>query len=147
MMRPPRLCLLRKGRGVLSRNTSAMAVSEHEEYGRGGLAAALDAIRRPVVLFVDDDAAVAGSMLLLLETFDIDAHWASTGDEALALIDSGLRPDVIVSDFRLPNYDGAEVIRRVREVLGANLPAVLLTGDTNIKNAECTVLYKPVDAD
>jgi len=116
-------------------------------------AADMSGDRRPVVLFVDDDPMVAEAMLMMLRVLDLDAHGADDGDKALAIIKSGLRPDVIVSDFRLPNYDGAEVIRRVREALGAAVPAILLTGDKAMqrtdpaKLSDCTILYKPVDPD
>ncbi|MGD0191762.1 MAG: PAS domain S-box protein [Rhizomicrobium sp.] len=108
---------------------------------------------RPVVLFVDDDPAVRDSMLLMLEIDKIEAHGAGSGDEALTLIASGLRPSIVVSDFRLPNYDGTELIARVRDALGRNLPALVMTGDTAIQElageaiTNCTVLHKPVDYD
>jgi CheY-like chemotaxis protein len=108
-------------------------------------------VSRPVVLLVDDDRAVLDATTMLLEAAGIEVHSALNGDEALAVIDDGVRPDILVSDYRLPRYDGIEVIDRVRDATVKELPAVLLTGDTsagtlaarNIPN--CAILQKPVD--
>jgi PAS domain S-box-containing protein len=109
--------------------------------------------RRPVVLFVDDDPAIVDATTLLLEATGIEVHSALNGDAALALLGGGIRPDIVVCDYRLPGYTGMEVIRRVRKATVDNLPAVLMTGDTSTYDrdaaglAECTVLHKPVDTD
>jgi two-component system, sensor histidine kinase len=69
---------------------------------------------------------------------------------AAARVAAGLRPDVIVSDFRLPGSNGSQVIRRLRQMLGAQAPAIILTGDTGFLEVEkqdnCAVLHKPVDS-
>lgn len=113
----------------------------------------LSSDRDRVVLLVDDDPAVLDSTAMLLTLEGIQAHTALNGEEALAHIASGLRPDIVVSDYRLPNYNGVEVVRRVREATVDDLPVVLMTGDTSAKEIEdaaltnCAVLNKPVDAD
>ena len=71
----------------------------------------------------------------------------------MANLAKGVHPDIVVSDFRLPVYNGVEVIRRVRQATVDNLPAILMTGDTSGQELEqasfdnCTVLHKPVDTD
>jgi PAS domain S-box-containing protein len=112
--------------------------------------AAAPVARRPVVLFVEDNPIVALSLQLMLTEAGFDVHEAGKGEEALALVDSGVRPDVIMSDYRLPTFDGLEVIRRVRAAVCAEVPAVLVTGDTALAATgpatppDCTILYKPV---
>ena len=87
---------------------------------------------------------------MLLEFDGFDARDVGAGDEALALIGKGFQPEAIVSDYRLPGYDGIEVIQSVRKALGSNVPAVLVTGDTAFQSPQqhelphCTVLHKPV---
>ncbi len=109
--------------------------------------------RVPVVLVVDDDRAILEATVLLLELVDIEVHSVFNGDEALLQIAAGLRPDVILSDYRLPGYSGVELIRRVRQAANAELPALIMTGDTVVQEIEdaslanCTVLQKPVDTD
>jgi PAS domain S-box-containing protein len=106
---------------------------------------------KPVVLLVDDDESVLKSTERLLTTYDMVVHGAVNGDDALSMISSGLNPDFLISDFRLPQYDGIELIERIREKLSRAIAAVLMTGDTStprIKQAQLenfTVLNKPVD--
>jgi two-component system CheB/CheR fusion protein len=107
------------------------------------------------LLLIDDDEAIvqASSMLLRLEGFQVET--AAGIEEARALIeDEGLRPDLVVCDYRLPaGQKGTEVVHRVRELLGWPVPAIILTGDTSntllrgIREMGLDVLYKPVAGD
>lgn len=107
----------------------------------------------PIVLFVDDDPAIVDAMTMLLNVSGFVVYSALHGDEALAHITNGIQPDIVVSDYRLPGYDGVEVVRRVRRATVSNLPIVLMTGDTSPREVDdanlsnCTVLHKPVDTD
>ena len=109
--------------------------------------------QEPVVLLIDDDPAIVDATTMLLGSAAIKVYSALSGDEALAHVDGGVRPDIVVSDYRLPGYNGIEVIRRIRKATVNDLPAVLMTGDTSGKEIEaanlvnCTVLYKPIHAD
>jgi CheY-like chemotaxis protein len=99
---------------------------------------------------VEDNPIVALSLQMMLEEAGFDVHEASAGEEAMAIIGAGVRPDVIMSDYRLPTYDGLEVVRRARAALAAEIPAILVTGDTGLAASgvatpgDCTILYKPV---
>ncbi len=78
-------------------------------------------------MLVEDHAALRQSLALLLEQmqgFRIVAH-AGTGAEARAAI-SEEETDVAVVDLGLPDADGAEVIRNLREA-GPHLPVLVLT--------------------
>ena len=63
------------------------------------------------------------------------------------------QPDVIISDLRLRQFPGTRVIGDVREMLGREVPAILLTGDTSFTENDldgltcCRLLYKPVEFD
>jgi len=76
---------------------------------------------------------------------------ALSGDEALAHIDNGFSPDILISDYRLPGYDGIEVVRRVRQRTSEDLPTIMMTGDASAQEiraanlSHCEVLQKPVD--
>ena len=103
------------------------------------------------MLFIDDDPAVIDATGMLLETEGVELYTAFDGDEALGHLARGVCPDVVVSDFRLPKYNGIEAVRRIRSETASDLPVVLMTGDTGsqaINEAglrNCTVLHKPVD--
>jgi CheY-like chemotaxis protein/anti-sigma regulatory factor (Ser/Thr protein kinase) len=86
----------------------------------------LDGVR---VLYVDDDrdARILGQRILADR--EAEVLLAASADEALRLLRTG-RPDVLVSDIGLPDVDGYELIRRVRQLSaedGGRTPAAALT--------------------
>ena len=105
----------------------------------------------PAVMLIDDDPDVGDATKLALETFDYTVHVSACGDDALAHIAGGYTPDIVISDFRLPDYDGIEVIRRIRSVMKRDVPAILATGDIFIRDEslpkDCSLVRKPIDID
>lgn len=109
--------------------------------------------REPVVLVIDDEPAIVDSTTLLLQSAGLTVHAAGSGEAARQLVVTGVRPDMLICDYRLPGANGVTVIRSLREIVKADVPAILLTGDTSRGEIEranvpsCVVLHKPVDAD
>ena len=105
-----------------------------------------------LVLLVDDESAILRGMAELFDNWNIDLVTARSANEAVQWLDSlGRVPDVIVSDFRLPDdTDGIEVITRLRQKFGRDIPAILVTGDTapdtilRISQAGFPLLHKPL---
>jgi signal transduction histidine kinase/ActR/RegA family two-component response regulator len=105
-----------------------------------------------LVLLVDDESAILRGMAELFDNWNIDLVTAHSADEAVLWLDSiGRLPDVIVSDYRLPDdTDGIEVITRLRQKFGRDIPAILVTGDTapdtilRISQAAIPLLHKPL---
>lgn len=105
-----------------------------------------------LVLLVDDENAILRGMTELFDNWNIDLVTAHSTDEAEHWLDSlGRVPDVIVSDYRLPDdADGIEVITRLRKKFGHDIPAILVTGDTapetilRISQAGFPLLHKPL---
>ena len=105
-----------------------------------------------LVLLVDDESAILRGMAELFDNWNIDlvtAHSAAEAEEWLASI--GRVPDVIVSDYRLPDdTDGIEVIARLRQKFGHDIAAIVVTGDTapdtilRISQAGFPLLHKPL---
>jgi two-component system CheB/CheR fusion protein len=93
-------------------------------------------------------------LTLLLEDAGHRVALAADGAAALAsLADSGLRPDVILADYNLPNgATGLQAVLSIRERLHQQIPAIILTGDISTKTLRtvaaqnCTQLNKPVKA-
>lgn len=110
----------------------------------------LSKLKAPVILFLDDDPDIMDAMVVLLNSFDIDLYTATNGNDALALIKKGLRPDLLVSDYRMPGMTGVEVVRAVRSLMSDELPVVLMTGDTSAatiraeKLPNSSVFLKPI---
>jgi CheY-like chemotaxis protein len=71
--------------------------------------------KKPLILLVDDneDTRIVISMILKKNGFNCETR--SSGEEALALMDSGLIPDLILSDILMPDMDGYEFFCRVQQ--------------------------------
>jgi CheY-like chemotaxis protein len=80
------------------------------------------------VLVVEDDAAVAASMVGLLELVGYEVRTAGTGRAALQVLEN-FRPRVVLLDIRMPGEDGYSVARRIRQLPGGDaMLLVALTG-------------------
>ena len=105
-----------------------------------------------LVVLVDDESAILRGMAELFDNWHIDLITAHSADEAVQWLDTIDRvPDVIVSDYRLPDdTDGIEVITRIRQKFARDIPAILVTGDTapdtilRISQAGFPLLHKPL---
>ncbi len=69
---------------------------------------------KPLMLVVDDEKPIRRFMKVSLETEQYGCIEAQNGMEAVSLTASH-QPDVVILDLGLPDMDGLEVIRRVRE--------------------------------
>jgi CheY-like chemotaxis protein len=92
--------------------------------------AASATLRGATVLVVDDDALALEVLRELLIGFGASVVAASSAGEAIALVQK-CRPDVIVSDIRMPERDGFQLIKVVRTLSskdGGCTPAIALSG-------------------
>lgn len=104
-------------------------------------------LRRQRVLYVDDDLAVAATILELLL---LEGHYvvtAGSAAEALQMIEQ-VRPTVVLTDLAMPEQNGIDLARAVRE-RWPDLPVGLITGWGEDLTAEQRsfvqgVLTKPV---
>src|SRR5512136_2940943 len=78
----------------------------------------------PRILVVDDELPIQRFLKTALDTGEFSLHQAENGHCALAAA-TALRPDVILLDLGLPDMDGVEVIRRVRE--WSTVPIIVLS--------------------
>ena len=79
------------------------------------------------VLFVDDDSALRESSALILKSFGYDVRTAEDGFHALVELRSVL-PDLIVSDLRMPNMSGFELLSIVRKRF-PHIPVIAISGE------------------
>ena len=92
---------------------------------RGGVPRATGTSAR--ILVVDDDDLVRETVAAQLEAAGFATLVASSGIEALALIEAGEIVDAMVSDLTMPGMNGMTTIQRAR-ALRPGLPCFLLTG-------------------
>lgn len=67
-----------------------------------------------LALIVDDSRAMRSILTRLLSNLGFDVAQAGDGAEALAVLDAGTRPDVILVDWNMPVMDGLTFIKNVR---------------------------------
>jgi two-component system CheB/CheR fusion protein len=104
------------------------------------------------ILIVEDDLAVREMLEILFEGEGHRTIAVAGSREALALAARGALPSevMIVADYNLPGeLTGAATVARLREALGSETPAVILTGDISsdtlrkVAEARCVHLSKP----
>jgi DNA-binding response OmpR family regulator len=83
--------------------------------------------RRPRLLVVEDDSALAAGLCRNLELDGFAAVTVPRGEEALTRVEAAEEPfDLVILDIMLPGIDGLEVCRRLRE-RGDTVPVLFLT--------------------
>ena len=87
------------------------------------------------ILIVEDEQAIADLISQALRRHGYETKVAEDGDEALSLI-FDLKPDVVILDLMLPQMDGWEVCRRVKnDPETAHIPIMMLTARRSDKDA------------
>lgn len=76
------------------------------------------------ILLVDDETSIQRAVGPLLRSRGYDVEIAGTGAEALRVV-ADRAPDLIVLDLGLPDIEGTEVCRRIRETL--KVPIIVLS--------------------
>ncbi|MDM7461223.1 MAG: response regulator [bacterium] len=85
------------------------------------------------VLIVDDDALVRETLRFVLEDGGYQVYAASSGAEALQLLQQ--KPvDIVLSDIFMPGMNGFDLLRQIREH-APDTPVILITGYGNIEMA------------
>ncbi|HZN67720.1 MAG TPA: response regulator [Tepidisphaeraceae bacterium] len=76
---------------------------------------------------MDDQVESRSALARLLQAEGYEVVTAETGLEALTAA-AAAPVDALVSDIGLPDIDGCELLRRLREMYSGDVPAVALTG-------------------
>ncbi|MEK6994266.1 ATP-binding protein [Paenibacillus sp. FSL K6-1566] len=108
---------------------------------------------RPLLLIVDDDPVNLRVLEAILPTGEYDLTMATSGKEALALLDRK-EWDLVITDIMMPQMSGYELTRRIRERFTlTELPILLLTARSQPKDIQSGFLAgandyvtKPVEA-
>jgi signal transduction histidine kinase len=108
-----------------------------------------------LVVVVDDEELILDAVRTLLRQWNCDVIATSTGSEALRQLATYTRPpDVLICEYRLrDDENGVAVVTALRNEFNADIPALLITGDTNpdqirtIAASGLAVLHKPLRED
>ncbi len=105
------------------------------------------------VWVLEDDTEVAASLMALLELWGLNARLATTVGELDRLARDSEAADAIIADYRLASRrTGAEAIADARRLAARDVPAVLLTGESDPGHLDQAalggyrLLHKPVKA-
>jgi excisionase family DNA binding protein len=114
----------------------------HRRFRRGDLDSFLSSSRGtpfrsgPVILIVDDDARLREFVRVNLEMDGYTVREAASAAEGLAALEEQ-PPDLILLDVMMPEVDGWEMLRRVRERHGVDsIPVIMFSGKADENTAE-----------
>ena len=85
------------------------------------------------VLVVDDELNIREGSQRILSRVGFDVLQASTGMEALDLLESQIIP-IILLDLKMPGMDGMEVLKRIRQ-LDETILIIVITGFATVETA------------
>jgi len=88
---------------------------------------------RPTVLIIDDESAIVDTLRILLKNEGFAAHAAFGGKQGLEQI-AAIRPDVIISDIRMPAVGGLDVLSAAR-AQDPDVPVILMTAQASLQSA------------
>jgi CheY-like chemotaxis protein len=118
-----------------------------------------DAVAKPLVLLVEDERGIRRVMEMLFEDEGYDVLTAKNGSEALELL-ANVTPSMIITDYMMPEMDGAQLLRAIRDDAGlsaipvllmssahpADLPSAHLADEVFLKGGELDSLLAIVDS-
>jgi DNA-binding NtrC family response regulator len=90
-------------------------------------------IGRPNVLVVDDEGAILDTLRILLRNEGFEPHMAHGGKKALEQL-AILKPDIVLTDIRMPGVGGVEVLAAARET-DPDVPVILMTAQATLQSA------------
>ena len=100
------------------------------------------------VLLVEDNRDALSGLYMLLSNAGFSVLMAENGDEALFLIDRGVRPDVIVLDLMMPKVSGWDILKQLQQDPELReIPVIVVTAldreDAHVVGAD-VVMQKPI---
>ena len=83
------------------------------------------------MLIVDDDELLCATTISTLKSIGINAEWTLDGESAVEMVNqrrqSGEDYQIILLDWKLPNTNGIQLAKEIRENLGDEVPILLIS--------------------
>lgn len=113
-----------KNKGTTFRVTINLKLDECE----GFLNKKLDKIP---ILVVDDDMTICETVTIMLTDIGMTAEWANNGKTAIKMVSERHRNTAdymaVLLDWKMPDMDGVETARKIREEVDSKVPIIILT--------------------
>jgi DNA-binding NtrC family response regulator len=87
----------------------------------------------PSVLVIDDETGILESLRILLKNEGFTTHTAHGGKAGIESI-AELQPDIVLSDVRMPNVGGLQVLAAARQQ-DPDTPVILMTAQATLQSA------------
>ncbi|MBI5122763.1 response regulator transcription factor, partial [Candidatus Roizmanbacteria bacterium] len=84
------------------------------------------------ILIIEDDERIAGNIKKILESADFQTTIAANGEEGQYLAEEETY-DVIILDWMLPDRDGIEICKKIRQKKNTT-PVIMLTAKSQLEN-------------
>jgi DNA-binding NtrC family response regulator len=92
---------------------------------------------KPLIGIVDDERNIQATLVAILERRGYEAVSAFTGRQGLQII-TDHNPDVLLLDLGLPDGEGLDLLRTIRET-HPNLPVIVVTANDSLNNAIASI--------
>lgn len=103
------------------------------------------------ILLVDDETEFAETLAERLRLRSYGVKVTSRADEALDVLDGGMKPDVVLLDIKMPGIDGMDALMEIK-ARDPQIETILLTGHgeaassiEGMKRGAFDYLMKPID--
>lgn len=96
------------------------------------------------ILIVDDDAEIAESIRLALESRGFSVRVARDGNQGLAMAEREL-PDLMILDMMMPKRSGFLVLEMLRRSLPDPLPVIMITANEGNRHKEYAEMLSVAD--
>jgi DNA-binding NtrC family response regulator len=91
-------------------------------------------MNKPFVMLVDDEVDFIETMAKRLQKRDFKVLTATTGQQALELVDVNRNLEVMILDVKMPGMDGIEVLKEIKNRYPL-IEVIMLTGHATIESA------------
>jgi len=104
-------------------------------------------------LVIDDSGVIRSLLTEILTEWGFSVHSAEHGAEALAYLNDGLEPELVLVDWNMPVMNGLEFVQAVRaNPRLASLTIVMVTTENDLEHMEAAIaagvdefVMKPID--
>lgn len=90
-------------------------------------------MQKSKILVIDDDVDICQLLRRFLDRKGYESHSALKGNDGLIFLKNN-DVDLVLMDFRLPDYDGIDLIKEIK-ALNKSLPVIVITGYSDVKQA------------